>query len=129
MPRDWTRDEVLAFRKAYPSRPDPVVAQAFGRTQEEVRELAGRLALAKDKAIFPGIAKVPRWTPAELALLRDWFPTRSNLEIALDLGRSMKSVISKAFVLGLKKSAGRLRDMGRENAGGRRPSPGKATAL
>ena len=40
---------------------------------------------------------------------------QSNLELARTLGRSVKSVVSKAHNLGLKKDRERLRQMGREN--------------
>ena len=59
--------------------------------------------------------KMPRWTQEELDLLKREYATQSNLEIAQRLGRSVKSVVSKAHHLGLKKSTERLRDMGREN--------------
>jgi hypothetical protein len=43
------------------------------------------------------------------------YNTNSNLEIAQDLQRSVKSVVSKAHNLGLKKSSDRLQEMGRQN--------------
>jgi DNA-binding NarL/FixJ family response regulator len=58
---------------------------------------------------------MPRWNASELEVLRALYPTRSNLEIALELQRSVKSVVSKAHHLGLKKEIERLREMGREN--------------
>jgi hypothetical protein len=45
------------------------------------------------------------------------YPTVANLDIAAKLNRSVKSVVSKAHNLGLKKEADRLREMGRENVG------------
>ena len=50
-----------------------------------------------------------------LDILRRDYPVKSNLELARDLGRSVKSVVSKAHHMGLKKSSERLRNMGREN--------------
>ena len=58
---------------------------------------------------------MPRWRPEELELLRKKYDTESNLEISKKLGRSVKSVVSKAHHLGLKKSDDRLREMGRAN--------------
>jgi hypothetical protein len=58
---------------------------------------------------------MPRWRNDELELLRRDYPVQSNLELARRLGRSVKSVVSKAHHLGLKKSSERLRSMGREN--------------
>ena len=48
-------------------------------------------------------------------MLKRDYPFRPNLEIARDLNRTVKSVVSKAHNLGLKKSSDRLREMGREN--------------
>jgi len=39
----------------------------------------------------------------------------AGVELARRLGRSVKSVVSKAHNLGMKKSDDRLREMGREN--------------
>lgn len=57
----------------------------------------------------------PRWTDAELAILRKLYRTRSNAEIARVLGRKVSSVVFKAHRLGLSKGVRRLREMGREN--------------
>ena len=46
--------------------------------------------------------------------MRREYPVLSNLDLARMLGRSVKSVVSKAHHLGLKKSSERLRDMGKE---------------
>ena len=75
----------------------------------------------KDKAFLRKLnegrasVKMPRWSDRELALLADKYPDQPNLEIARLLGRSVKSVVSKAHNLNLKKSPRRLRNMGREN--------------
>ena len=76
--------------------------------------------MAKDKAFIRKISgeastRMPRWSHEELEALRREYPVESNLEIARRLDRSVKSVVSKAHNLGLKKSSERLRRMGREN--------------
>jgi hypothetical protein len=58
---------------------------------------------------------MPRWDSEAIEKLRQIYPTTPNLEIARQLQRSVKSVVSKAHNLGLKKEAERLREMGREN--------------
>lgn len=46
----------------------------------------------------------PEWTPAEVAILRAGWPTKSAREIALQLpGRSKNSVVAKAHRLGLEE--------------------------
>ena len=58
---------------------------------------------------------MPRWTKAQVAALRHLYPSNSSREIGWLLGRSTASVSSLASRMGLKKSAGRLVEMGREN--------------
>jgi len=119
-PGRWTREEIVRFKKIYGSRSDEDLAVIFGRNVEAVRRLATRCCLAKDKAYVKrlagrGATRMPRWSSEELDVLRKLYPSVSNLEIAKQLNRSVKSVVSKAHHIGLHKDAERLRAMGREN--------------
>jgi len=116
----WTREDMSEFKRIYGTRTDEDLSRIFGRTLEDIRKLAGEHALAKDKAFVRKLAgeastQMPRWKDEELDILRRDYPVESNLELARRLGRSVKSVVSKAHHLGLKKSSERLRRMGREN--------------
>lgn len=116
----WPRDELAEFKRIYGTRTDEDLSRIFGRTLEEIRKLADEHALAKDKAfvrklVGEAATRMPRWREEELEILRRDYPVQSNLELARTLGRSVKSVVSKAHHLGLKKSTERLREMGREN--------------
>jgi hypothetical protein len=116
----WTRDEITQFKRIYGSRTDEDLSVIFGRSPKAVAAMAQQLRLAKDKAFLrrlsgQGATRMPRWSDQELELLRSVYPVVSNLELAQRLGRSVKSVVSKAHHLGLKKSSDRLRRMGREN--------------
>jgi len=116
----WQREELAEFKRIYGTRTDDDLSRIFGRSLEDVRRLADGLALAKDKAFVRKLAgeaatRMPRWRSEELDRLRQDYPVQSNLELARSLGRSVKSVVSKAHHLGLKKSTERLRTMGREN--------------
>lgn len=117
---DWTREELAEFKRIYGTRTDEDLARVFGRRQEEIQKLAEEHALAKDKAfvrklVGDAATRMPRWRDEELDVLRQDYSVLSNLELARKLGRSVKSVVSKAHHLGLKKSSERLRTMGREN--------------
>jgi hypothetical protein len=86
----------------------------------EICKLADKLTLSKDKAFLSktkgrSSTTMPRWRAEEIAVLRESYPTESNLALARRLGRSVKSVVSKAHHLRLEKSPERLREMGREN--------------
>lgn len=116
----WSQDEVVAFKRLYGTRTEADLAVVFGRTEESVQRLAVKLCLAKDKAFVRKLrgtasTKMPRWSDAEIGRLKEMYGMNSNLEIALDLNRSVKSVVSKAHNLGLKKTSGRLQEMGRQN--------------
>ncbi len=116
----WSREDVRRFRRLYGTRTDEDLARIFQRTSESIRRMAQRFALAKDKAFLkrlegPAATRMPRWTQDELTLLRELYPTTANLELAHRLDRSVKSVVSKAHHLGLRKDPERLRAMGREN--------------
>jgi len=117
---EWDREELAEFKRIYGTRTDEDLMRIFGRSQEEVRKVAAENALAKDKAFVRKLAgepatQMPRWRDEELELLHREYPIQSNLELARILKRSVKSVVSKAHHLGLKKSPDRLREMGREN--------------
>lgn len=116
----WTRSEITQFKRIYGTRTDEDLARIFGRSVESVRRQAQKYSLAKDKAFLRRLngeasTKMPRWTEEELTALKEMYPFHSNLEIAQRLDRSVKSVVSKAHNLGLKKDPKRLREMGREN--------------
>jgi hypothetical protein len=57
----------------------------------------------------------PRWTKGEVKILKSMYRTHSNWEIAVHLGRKVSSVVLKGHRLGLRKSAARLKAMGKEN--------------
>jgi len=116
----WSHDEVQRLRRVYGQRTDEDLAVILGRSVESIRRQAARYALAKDKAFVRKLkgassTRMPRWTEKELELLRELYPAEANLEIARRLSRSVKSVVSKAHHLGLKKDEERLREMGRQN--------------
>lgn len=116
----WTPDEVAELKRIYGTRTDEDIAVIFGRSVESVQRLATRLCLAKDKAFLRKLVGtaatvMPRWTDEDIERLKELYPEHSNLEIAQKLGRSVKSVVSKAHNLGLKKDRARLQEMGREN--------------
>lgn len=116
----WTRDEVAELKRVYGTRTEEDLSRIFGRRVSEIRAIADEYALAKDKAFTRKLrgeasTKMPRWTDAELEILKSDYETVSNLDLARKLKRSVKSVVSKAHNLGLKKSTERLRAMGREN--------------
>lgn len=114
----WSRDDKSRFKQMYGSRSDEDLALILSRSVESVHQLAKELRLAKDKAFLKRnqqTTRMPRWSADALQQLRERYPRESNIDIATSLGRSVKSIVSKAHQLGLKKKVERLREMGREN--------------
>lgn len=117
----WSLEAIADFKRFYGTRADEDLAIAFGRSVDEIRSMASELRISKDKAFLrrqsggKKTTRMPRWSPEELAVLAELYPTASNLEIAKRLDRSVKSVVSKAHNLGLKKDRQRLEEMGRQN--------------
>jgi len=114
----FNNTQLRSFKAAYGSETDAVLARRFRITRAEVRRLSERYCLSKDKRFMhargEGV-KMPRWGDDELSWLEDHYADTPNLEIARQLGRSVKSVGSKASQRGLRKSDTRLVQMGREN--------------
>jgi hypothetical protein len=118
----WSREELNDLKQKFGRRTDEDLARIFGRSVESVRRQAMRLCLAKDKSFVrkiqgEGATSMPRWRASEVAVLKDLYPRQPNIDIATVLNRSVKSVVSKAHHLGLKKDSERLKQMGRENVG------------
>jgi len=57
----------------------------------------------------------PRWTRKEISILKRLYRSHSNQAIADAVGRSVSSVVFKAFYMGLKKGPRRLAEKGRSN--------------
>ncbi len=117
---EWTQSELVNLKSFYGTRTDENIARIFGRSLEAITAKAAELCLAKDKAFVRKLAgsattSMPRWSSEEIARLKDIYGTHSNLEIAQMLNRSVKSVVSKAHNLKLRKERGRLAEMGRQN--------------
>jgi len=112
------REHEEDFKRCYPSVLDSDLIAVFAITQVNIEEAAQRFQLRKSKGMLAPLGLVtvmPRWTPSELTLLKREYAGTANVSIAKMLGRSVKSVVSKAHHLGLKKSEERLRSMGAEN--------------
>jgi hypothetical protein len=118
---EWSPDDIGLLKRVFGTRSDEDLAILFGRRMEEVCTKAEGLCLGKDKAYLrrrsggKEATRMPRWRPEELQLLQELYPGNSNLDIAQQLDRSVKSVVSKAHHLGLRKDSTRLREMGRQN--------------
>lgn len=116
--RPFDRDELADFKRLYGNRTDIDLATIFGRKVSMIVRMGDALRLSKDKAFvrrIGGSTKMPRWTETAVTLLRQMYSAHPNQKIAEILHRSIKSVVSKAHILGLKKDEERLRQMGREN--------------
>jgi hypothetical protein len=126
--RPWTSEDDSFLKAYYGSRSAQALGIALSRFDPDIEQRAQLFQLSKDKAFIArrdGACStvMPRWTEDEIATLRSVYPNVSNLEIARLVRKSIKSVVSKAHHLGLKKSEERLVVMGAENVALRYRSP------
>lgn len=116
---DLSPDQLLQFRNLYSKKTNAEVAEQFDMTVEQVGEIADALGLGKDKRFFPGMP-MPRWSDEEKTWLRENYANKSNVDLSAHLRRSVKSVVSQAHRMRLKKDAAQLTQTGRENVAFRR---------
>lgn len=120
----WTLEDTQQLKNLYGSRSDSDLAIILGRPEVAIRKQATVLRLAKDKVFLSQLTgargRMPRWNKSEEQALRSLYKDHSNLEIAKILGKTVKSIVSKAHDLQLKKNSDRLEEMGRENVSLRR---------
>lgn len=115
MAKEWTKEEVEDLKRCYGSTPPWQLVARFSCSVEDLEAKAAELALARNKAAFPGTRKMPRWDAEAVATLRRLYPRQTNHAIALQLGRSVRAVVCKAHQLGLVKPLEHLAQVGREN--------------
>lgn len=124
----WSPRERLRLKRLYGTRSDADLEVCMLRRAADVSAMARALCLAKDKrhaaAARPAGAaagdsaprtRMPRWAAAEVARLRELYPSQDNLAVAQALGRTVTSVANKANQLGLHKDGAVLAAIGRAN--------------
>jgi hypothetical protein len=89
----------------------PLVTNGFARSTFDGAEAARRAAPSSSAAK----GRLPRWTSGEVDELKTIYPHKFNVEIAKILRKSVKSIMSKAHDLGLRKSPELLVLMGKTN--------------
>lgn len=79
-------------------------AEASSRVAEEFAALGQAYKTAANKMTFPhAVNRYARWTPEEVAILRD--STMTAVEKALKLGRTFDSVMAKSIRIGASSKA------------------------
>lgn len=114
-----TKEQLQEFKRRYGTSTDEGLARRFGIPVSEVRRLAAMFSLGKDKRRF-AVGSMPRWRPEEVTTLARLYPDLDNQTIAQQMGKTIKSILSKAHKLGLKKSVARLEKMGQSNVSQRK---------
>ena len=119
--RPWMRESLATVKKLYGSRTNVDLELILGMPEKQIEAKAQELCMAKDKKFSSSTLNVstgtrmPRWTAEDVEVLKRMHGTASNSGIAQHLGRTTKSITSKANALGLYKTAEHLRQMGRDN--------------
>ena len=96
--RKWTAKEIALLKELYPECPIPEIAKRLDRTVAAITGKAYTLRISRkswcDKL----------WTPEELQLLGQLYPTQESiLDIAQRIGRSPAMVRAKAYSIGLRR--------------------------
>lgn len=117
----WSTERVRELRRSYGSNDSEELAKQLDVSVRELEKKARELALAKNKHRFKGNT-MPRWTADELETLGREYATTPSIELARKLNRSLKSVNSRARMLGLRKDVEYLSRVAREAHGARAPS-------
>ena len=102
-PRKWTLMDDQIMRNEWNRHTIAEIAEMLGRTYQATAVRASKIGLKKDHY---GIV----WTPEQLKILQDFFPTMFNRPLAKWIGVSMRTMIRKARELGLEKKPGFLDD-------------------
>lgn len=89
----WSAEHTELVRTEYGRRDPALIACAVGRSASAVRNKAASLGL-RTGSHRP-------WTTHELKVLRELYPTRGAIEVAMKLGRSDVSVYQRAKELGV----------------------------
>lgn len=118
--RPWSREALVDLKRLYGSRSNYDMSLILGMPEAQIEAKALELCLAKDKKFVSGSVdnvptKMPRWTEEDVETLKRMHGTASNSQIAKLLGRTTKSITSKANSFGLKKTSDHLRKMGKDN--------------
>jgi hypothetical protein len=100
---DWSQEEDDRLRDAYASgeRID-LVAEELGRTERAAYSRAKKLYLTHPRDIKGGFITRPTWSSSEDALLRQLYGEVPTAELPERIGRSLRSIYSRAFELDLK---------------------------
>lgn len=117
--RPWTPADRALLKQVYGSRSAAALEVRLGRPSDDIEALAQRLCLRKDRRFAARarvVTRVPRWTPQDVARLRQLYATKDTLAVARAIGRSVKSIANKANQLGLRKRKRWLRQTGRAAA-------------
>lgn len=96
--KEWDIMDIATLRREFPRRRTEEVAAMLGRTPRAVSVKAHKLGLEKERHMTAVV-----WTPEMVKLLKSFYPTMMNRDLAKLLGVSMRTTIRKARELGLEK--------------------------
>ncbi|MGI6576083.1 MAG: hypothetical protein ACOX3A_09700 [bacterium] len=96
--RYWDEDEIQTLIRLYPHTDTKELAKVLGRSIYSVRNKAARLRLSKVNRSLPR-----RWTPEEIKLLQELYPSTSTKDLVKIFNRSPVAIRAKAWDLKLKK--------------------------
>jgi hypothetical protein len=120
----WTKEEIDLLRAIYPRLPNHEISKVFGIPEKKIQNLANRLGLKKDfyvrkvlnKNIVNRVRKFRKrlWTDEEIQILKNKYPEASMEELCRLFKRPKRAIISKAYLLKLKRLQNTSHKIGKE---------------
>lgn len=108
--KPWTEAELIALKQSYPAESIDTLVALFNRPVRAIRNKAYLLGITKTPDRNKNHPKVHRWTEAEDAIVRRWWPDvsarvkgRNSAWLAQKLGLSQAQVRQRASILGLRR--------------------------
>ncbi len=97
----WSKEDIKILKKYFPHMSTQKMAESLGRATDSVGSKANELGLKKTEKYHREERNL--WSQSDIKLLMKLYPKSSNQEIAEKVGRTIKSVITKASNLRLHK--------------------------
>ena len=106
--------DLARFKAEYGTTRDGILAKRFWLTIRQVRSLARREALGKDRRLFPD-AGWRLWSKADLRYLHAHYGKKTNRAIGVHLRRTARAVLNRAIREGLEKTSDHRSKVCRDN--------------
>jgi hypothetical protein len=100
----WTKDKDEKLKKLYPKYTNRQVSSKLGKSIGSIYNRARKLGLCKDVKQGYKQPRKKKWTDEQINFIKSNYQDMSSRQIASALGKSLHSVQSQVYFLGLEKN-------------------------